>query len=238
MMDVDDFYYVKSKMSLYHHIEEAKTFLHISYSSGNYYDKDKPEEKQISAFLEEYQTFYQALKGGLNAESCEELINRQLGANFQSSKLQKTFSEAMTWILCSDLLFQSGYKENAWAALIEYKKFELKIELDLDEEEKLSKSNSNRTAGKRSYHDRQYLKPYFKELLVSQVPKNGWQAMKNAASKLAPLIFKRHISSGSDVDPDTTEADVETWLTTWLKNDKQCRELYFAHRQKKPSTKI
>ncbi|WP_422156519.1 hypothetical protein KV699_12530 [Vreelandella titanicae] len=233
-MSGPDPYHEKSRMTLAEHIEEAKSFLQITYCSGNYHDKDQPEEKQISAFLEEYQAFFQALKGGQNATSCEELITMKLGAAFQSDKLQGCFSTSMTWVLCTELLYQSEYTENAWSTLVEYKKSELETERALEEEYNLSVSNRNRAAGKLNHQERRYLKPYFAELLVSETPNNGWKAMKTAASKLAPLIFERHMSSGTDADPDTTEADVETWLTTWLKNDEQCKKLYFAHRHKKP----
>ncbi|CAM9288539.1 unnamed protein product [Ectocarpus sp. 12 AP-2014] len=236
-MSGPDLYHEKSRMSLPDHIEDAKSFLLTTYTSGNYHCKDLPEENQIFAFLEEYQAAFQALKDGQSGTSCEERIKKKLGAAFQSHTLRDCFSASITWALCSDLLFQSGYKENAWSTLIEYKKSELETERALAEEYRLSVSNRNRAAGQLSYHERQYLKPYFTELLVSQAPDKGWKVQKYAASKLAPFIFERYMKSSCDADPDTTVVNVETWLVNWLKNDEQCKKVYFAHRREKPSLK-
>ncbi|UTA81527.1 hypothetical protein J4377_08740 [Halomonas sp. XH26] len=233
VMVVDDLYHVKSKISLSEHIEDAKIVLKNAYFSGNHINSDlPPEENQDPAFLDAYQTALKALKSGQSGTSCEEHIKNTLSTAFQSPYLQSYFSQAMTWLLCSDLLFQSGRDLNAWSTLIEYKKSEFKIEIALYEEDKLSVSNRNRASGQNNHQERRYLKPYFFELLASQAPVNGWKAMKTAASKLAPLIFERHMNNGIDADPDTTVTDIETWLTTWLKNDEQCRKQYFTHRRK------
>lgn len=231
-MSGPDLYHEKSRMSLAEHIEEAKSFLQITYCSGNYHDEDQPEEKQISAFVEEYKSAFQALKGGQNATSCEELITMKLGAAFQSDKLQGCFSTSMTWVLCTELLYQSEYKENAWSTLVEYKKSELETEIALDEENRLSLTNQKKTAGKQSYIRYHNLKVSLLELLITEKPPEGWIYKKQAVNELATKVHDRHIesihSSKYRIDVDKVAAKLNTWLTT----DPVCKDLFAAHKKK------
>lgn len=226
----EDYYHFVSKLSLEQQIERAKSFLAQTFCSGNFQDAppagDVDNDRLTASFFDEYQSIFNNLREGFSATSCEEDISETICFVFQSNDLKRHFSRAMTWALCADLLFKTGFRENAWSTLIEYKKCEFAVQLACEEENKLFISSRNRASGKQSYQDRQHLKNYLIELLESHAPSNGWRAAKNAATSLAPIVLERHMNSphSSRFHPQVEE--VEKWLLHWINTNQECKQKY------------
>lgn len=241
MIIADDYYHTISRFPLEQHIRRAKSFLSGAYCSGNLHDEkttdDFHDEGLSSFFLNEYQVIFNDLKEGSSATSCEDYILQSLSTVFQSTALQVCFSRTMTWALCADLLSQSGFYDNAWSTLLEYKKYELRTELALEEEYNLSISNRNKALGSLSYVDFKHLKIYLIELLKTHAPKNGWKAAKTAASTLAPIVLDWHMGSSHSSRFHISLEKVEKKLLNWINNDKQCKETYKAFSGKKMRSK-
>lgn len=236
-----DIYHQFSRISLEQHIQRAKGFLAQAYCSGNLHDErptdDVHDEELTATFLAEYQIIFNNLKKRSSATSCEDHIFQSLSPVFQSNALKTCFSRAMTWALCADLLSQSGFKDNAWSTLIEYKKSELLTEQALDEEYNLSISNRNKALGSKSYNDFKHLQLYFIELLETNMPENGWLAAKTAANKLAPIVLASHVGSSHASRFRISLEEVEKKLLNWINNNEQCKETYKAFSGKKIRSK-
>ncbi|RUR43432.1 hypothetical protein [Vreelandella populi] len=238
-ISVSDPYFDKSMMSLEGHIDDAKRFLQLTYCSAEHHDDTEADEvseyEQICVFQDKYQNELIELQNGRSASSCQEKINEWVSSAFLSKSLQDSFSIAMTWSLCTDLLHKSGFDRNAWSTLIEYKKFELQTEIALEEEYSFFISTRNKAAGKKKgarYHN---LRDDLIEHLVTPDPPSGWIYKKTTASKLAPLIYKRHSKSEHASLYPISQGEVETKLYSWLINDSTCKAVYAAHARKKSS---
>lgn len=238
-ISVSDPYFDKSMMSLEEHIDDAKRFLESTYCSAEHHDDTQADEVSendlILIFQDKYQAKLLQLQNGLSASSCQEKINKWVSPAFLSQSLQNCFSIAMTWALCTDLLHKSGFDKNAWSTLIEYKKFELQTEIALEEEFSFFLSIRNKAAGKKKgarYHN---LRDDLIEHLVTPDPPSGWIYKKTTASKLAPLIYKRHMKSEHASRYPISQDEVETKLYSWLTNDSTCKAVYAAHARKKSS---
>lgn len=229
-----DIYHQFSRISLEQHIQRAKGFLAEAYCSGNLHNEkptdDVHDEVLSSTFMGEYQTIFNDLKKGSSATACEDHIFQSLTLVFQSSALQTCFSRAMTWALCADLLYQTGFKNNAWSTLIEYKKSELRVEIAYEEERKLFISSRNKASAHENYTIRKHLKDYFLEFLKTKAPPNGWKTMKLAVNELAPQLRLVHMNSPHASKYHPTVSEVKTWLKSWLQNDATCKNTYFLYK--------
>lgn len=234
MITIPDFYYRISQQSLSQRIGDALNFLETIYCSGNLHDErladDVHDEELSSVFSDEYQNIFNELQSRQSAPSCKELIEQSLCIAFQSDNLKDSFASAMTWVLCADLLFQSGFEDNAWSTLIEYKKDELRIEIAYEEEQKLFISSRNKASAHENYTIRKHLKDYFLEFLKTKAPPNGWKTMRLAVNELAPQLRLVHMNSPHASKYHPTVSEVKTWLKSWLQNDATCKNTYFLYK--------
>ncbi|MGY2461576.1 hypothetical protein [Vreelandella sulfidaeris] len=230
-----DLYYVLSEWPLHKHVDDEKRFLYEHYHEALIYGQnavsDPSKIDDLDLFHEQLHYCIQQLKSGLNAMRCEEHLRTTLSPVFRSEGYREWFPVATTWIICAELLVDSGLSEKAWSALLSFK--DAKHHLLQQERKELELQVRKRTqaAGSEKNKAMLPLRNHFVDLLAKEAPEKGWISQKVAAAKLASDVHNYYLTSGLKSVFPLTQDETEIKLISWLKNNQECRDVFFANKK-------